>query len=235
MVEVRIYVEGGGDTNDTLTRCREGFRKFFDKLLGDCSKPKVIACGGRKKAFDLWQQNLNVPGVFCILLVDSEEPVQDGKGPWQHLAQRKGDGWSKPPGITDDHCHLIVPCMEAWLIADVQALAAYYNGGFNAKKLPQQRNIEEIPKEDLYKKLADATRATKKKGTYGKGAHSFDLLGLIDPGKVEERSARHMARLAEVLRKKLCKGKRAAPVKPQRPARSRGTAAQGLDKRPRRL
>ena len=117
MVAVRVYVEGGGDDNNTRARCREGFVKFFGKLLDRCHKPHVVACGGRGATFDAWRQAVkDPPNAFCILLVDSEAPVAPGAGPWQHLKQR--DNWTRPARAADDHCHLMAQCMEAWFMAD---------------------------------------------------------------------------------------------------------------------
>jgi hypothetical protein len=52
-VKVTIYVEGGGDHNKHLeARCREGFRKFFEKAGLENRMPAVVACGGRSRAYD---------------------------------------------------------------------------------------------------------------------------------------------------------------------------------------
>jgi len=45
-----------------------------------------------------------------------------------------------------------------------------------------------VPKQQVYDALAKATRDCKSKSQYGKGEHSFKLLGLINPGKVREAS-----------------------------------------------
>lgn len=47
-----LYVEGGGDKNPILaSECRRAFSKLFEKA-GVVHKPRVIACGGRKSAYD---------------------------------------------------------------------------------------------------------------------------------------------------------------------------------------
>jgi hypothetical protein len=202
VVAVRIYIEGGGDDNNTKGRLREGFVKFFGKLLATCDKPKVIVCGGRDAAFDQWQTAIKThKDAFCILLVDSEAPVAVAMGPWSHLKKR--DQWNKPKSATDDHCHLMVQCTEAWFIADPQALQQYYQQGFNLNALPRRTDVEAISKIDVYKALASATRNTKTKGEYGKGTHAADLLAEIDPQKVINASP-HLAKMAKLLRTKLC-------------------------------
>lgn len=133
---------------------------------------------------------------LVVLLVDSEGPVKPGRPPWVHLKEH--DGWDQPTGASDDSIHLMVQCMESWLLADREALAAFYGQGFQASALPGNPNIETILKKDVYDALAAATRNTKTKGAYSKGGHSFELLALIDPNKVRLASP-HANRLAETL------------------------------------
>jgi len=88
--------------------------------------------------------------------------------------------------------------MEAWFLADKDALAEYFKSGFNPNALPGQTNVEEISKTDLESGLRNATRRCSSKGQYHKGHHSFALLGQIDPTKVMDASP-YAKRLVEVL------------------------------------
>ncbi|OOC15347.1 hypothetical protein BM451_01625 [Dickeya dadantii] len=191
---VNVYVEGGGDTNSLRAECRRGFAEFLKKAGLTGTMPRIIACGSRRDAYNS----------FCIairqrtpamLLVDSEEPViavaqqnadPNQWQPWLHLRQRQGDGWEKPAGSDDQQCHLMTQCMESWLIADSITLASFFGQGFRTSLLPQG-NVERIAKRQVYDMLENATRSTTK-GRYGKGAHSFTLLALIDPAKVQQAS-----------------------------------------------
>jgi hypothetical protein len=93
--------------------------------------------------------------------------------------------------------------MEAWFLADRELLAEFYNGGFLPKALPgSATSIEIIPKEDIVSGLARATRNTKTKGEYHKTKHGFDLLGKVDPAKVE-RASPHAASFHKFLRGQL--------------------------------
>jgi len=95
---------------------------------------------------------------------------------------RKGDKWQKPLHATDDHLYLMVQCMEAWFLADREAMRRFFDQGFQESALPAPTApIESVGKEDLYARLKKATRDTKTKGAYGKGAHSFRLLATLDP------------------------------------------------------
>ena len=199
-MKVKVYVEGGGDAKDLRTRCRRGFGSFFEKANLAGRMPQVIACGGRGAVFDKFRTALESRKAeeFIVLLVDSEDPVAEDSGSWQHLAGR--DGWERPLGAMDENAHLMVRCMEAWFLADREALAAYFGRNFNCNALPGLRDIEEVAKDDVLNGLKNATRRCKK-GVYGKGSHSFDILERIDPVKIRARSP-HAECLIDTLREK---------------------------------
>ena len=89
--------------------------------------------------------------------------------------------------------------MEAWFLADKDALAKFYGPDFNSNALPGEPNVEEIRKTELGRGLRNATRRCSPKGQYHKGRHSFTLLGRIDPEKVMDSSV-HAKRFVEALR-----------------------------------
>jgi hypothetical protein len=129
-VSVRVYVEGGGDYkhNDTATTCRRGFQELFGKLGLPGRRLSVIACGSRLQTFNDFRKALRQQtGDFVILLVDSEGPVV-APGAWAHFHAR--DGWQRPAGTIQDQAHLMVQCMEAWFLADREALIEFYGQGF---------------------------------------------------------------------------------------------------------
>ena len=191
MVGMKLYVEGGGDTNFLRTACRQGFSEFLKKagLVGHM--PRIVACGGRQDTYNAFCTALS-NGETAMLLVDSEATVaamQAPLQPWQHLLNRLGDRWVQPAGANNDHCHLMVQCMEAWFLADRQTLQTFFGQGFNANALGADANpIEGLTKQQIYQSLAEATKDCKTKAPYGKGEHSFKLLTLIDPIKVTAAS-----------------------------------------------
>ena len=199
MVRIKVFVEGGGDSGALRSKCRMGFREFFKKAGLDGKALSIRSCGGRKAAYDKFctaianGQSDELP----ILLVDSEDPVPSGKKSWTFLKDRDADRWPKPKGASDNQAHLMVQCMEAWFMADKDVLAVYYKKDFRANALPARKDIEEIPKPDIYERLKKATKDTSKK-EYSKGAHSFDILALIDPQKVMEHSP-HARKLIDTL------------------------------------
>ena len=193
-----VYVEGGGDTKALRTACRRGFSNFFKKAGLKSRMPKISACGSRKKAYDDFCHAVNEGGSekFIVLLVDSEGPVSKGSSTWEHLKKR--DNWNKPASTTADNAHLMVQCMEAWLLADTDTLASYFGDSFNPSALPGRANVEDIPKNDLDKGLNMATSRCKRKGAYHKGRHSFAILAELSPEKVMNVSP-HAKRLISTL------------------------------------
>jgi hypothetical protein len=199
--EVRIYVEGGGDDKEGKARLREGFGHFLDDLRAMARrgqiKWQIIICGPRHAAYRNFQHALeDHPDAFNVLLIDSEGPVSDM--PWLHLYRQ--DKWSSLD-TTDEQCHLMVQMMEAWLIADVEALRGFYGPNFNVNPIPNNPNVEEIPKQTLVSALQAATRKTTK-GEYHKVRHSPKILARLDVAKVRN-AASHCDRLFKTLVGKL--------------------------------
>jgi len=183
---VTIYVEGGGNGNRCLTsECRKAFAKFFEKAGFKNRLPRVIPCGRRNAAYDDFCTALKSAtrtGCKVFLLVDSEDPLHSALDkPWEHLLAR--DKWEMPDGATSEQVHLMIECMENWFLADPETLQNFFGQGFHARSLPNNSNIDTISKSDTLRCLGKASKDTTK-GKYGKGAHSFKILGLIDANKV---------------------------------------------------
>ena len=156
--------------------------------------PKIVACGGREKAYDKFKiAHLNKDET-SLLLVDAEESVQE-TGPWRHLKVR--ENWDCPDDAIDDQCHLMVQIMESWFLADQDALKEFYGQDYQDGALPQNSQIEQIAKQDVLDGLKQATSDTGKRG-YNKGSHSFEILAELDPEKVMNASP-HAKRFIEAL------------------------------------
>lgn len=198
VTEVLIYVERGGDDNEKKALLRQGFTNFFKDLKAMANnKLRVIPCGSRNNAFRNFKTALKThPNAFVVLLVDSEAPAN--KPPWEHLKLR--DNWDSP-NVDDTHCHLMMQSMEAWLIADIEALKKYYGQGFRENAIPRDQNVERIPKDLLEPSLKTASCNTTK-GEYRKIKHAAQLLGIIDVAKVRKASA-HCDRLFITLTQKI--------------------------------
>ena len=196
-MRVQLYVEGGGNRSFLNAQCRRAFQAFFRKAGLEGNLPKVFACGSRQETYKDFCDALDAAqdDEFIVLLVDSEGPVAEGAGPWLHLKNR--DKWGKPAGAMDENAHLMVQCMEAWFLADREALASHYGSAFNENSLPRQVEVEHVSKQDIERGLNMATRQCKR-GRYHKGRHSFAILAELNPRKVTGASP-HARRLIDAL------------------------------------
>ncbi len=194
--DVYVYAEGGGSgahSADLQAEFRQAFAEFLSKTnLGITRRPRVVPCGGREQAFDSFRTAI-AQGQNALLLVDSETPINPlhhppaprACKPWAHLHAQAS--WDTPPNASDDDCHLMVECMENWFLADKASVQAFFGQGFNLAALPIA-SVETVSKNTVYSALETATQACKTKAPYGKGAHSFKLLRVIYPDKVEAAS-----------------------------------------------
>jgi len=192
-----IYFEGGGDKEATQSKCREGLSRYCAKLKKPSSRLRIVAGGSREQTFDKFKRasRINRDGEIAVLLVDAEGPVTAGS-PAEHL--HNGDRWEIAVP-QQKNVFLLVQTMESWFLADREALAMFYDGGFLLKSLPgNATNTEVIRKQDIEAALKRATRNTTK-GEYHKINHGTSLLALIDPAKVE-KSSPHAASFHQFLR-----------------------------------
>lgn len=194
MVNMKLYVEGGGGSKTLKTACRKGFRRFLEKAGLTGRLPRIVAAGSRQNAYESFKTAHGHGCGTVLLLVDAEEPVT-ADGAWQHLQAR--EGWNRPDGATDEQCHLMVELMESWFLADREAIAAFYGQGYQSNALPPRQDVEQIPKRDVLDGLVQATRNSTK-GRYDKGAHGFRILENLDPAKVRE-AAPHADRFISTL------------------------------------
>jgi hypothetical protein len=190
-----IHLEGGperGGKSD-LSEIRAAFHSFF----GVYPSVKIVPWGPRRRAFEKFVEALeSEPDREHLLLVDSEAPLKENKTRWMHVRDRDGDGWKKPKAVSEDHLHFMAQCIEAWLVADKSALQSFY--GSKLGSLRDTDNVEEIPKEELMKNLATATRRTEK-GEYHKTQHFPMILKTANRGTVAIR-APHLGKLLTHLR-----------------------------------
>ena len=188
MSGIAIYMEGGGTGRENRAALRQGMDAFLQSLKeaarNKALRWKLVCCGPRDEAFRGFRNAVsNGDNEVNVLLVDAEGPVD--QSPRDHLEGR--DHWDL--GFAEeDWVHLMVQAMEAWIVADSAALAAYYGQGFRVNQLPKAKNLETVAKADVARALDGATRGTRK-GPYHKVRHASDLLKRIDASKVRTRCA----------------------------------------------
>ncbi|MCO6457350.1 MAG: DUF4276 family protein [Pirellulaceae bacterium] len=183
-MSAKIYIEGGGDSKELHTRCREGFRRLFEKCGFDGRMPRLVACGGRGATFDDFSTaHANaMAGDYVAMLVDSEDPVVDIERTWEHLKQR--DSWDKPDGADDEQVLLMTTCMETWLISDRQALREQYPDCLQENALPHLTVMESRTRDAIQNAMVHATRACKNK--FAKGKRSFEVVARLDPAELRK-------------------------------------------------
>jgi hypothetical protein len=225
MVSIRIYIEGAGNANDddellpmqrpgfrskiiagkeTTSSLREGFSKFFQELVDIAKKQKIefriVMCGSRADTYENFKLSLESnPESFNILLIDSESPISPHQNSWEHLRNRKEDqSWIRGDNLDydDDQCHLMVQAMEAWFIADIDALKGFYGEGFKEEKIIRgmgnYQNIEQVSPKTLLVWLESATRHSKH-GEYDKKTrrpphHALEILKRLNADIVRQTS-----------------------------------------------
>lgn len=170
---VRIYFEGD-------PKLRLGFQSFFAGLQSASRRITPVPCKANAIA-DFMDGIENYPDSVNILLIDSDEPYT----PVLLQRVRQHDHWDAALGrrVADDRLHFMVQVMESWFLADRAALQAYYGQGFAENRLPANRQVEQIRKEDVISGLEGATRDTGK-GRYHKTRHAPALLERVNPAQV---------------------------------------------------
>lgn len=183
MVNIKIYIEGGGDGKDLDSRFREAWTKFFKAAGLSGQMPRPVRGKGRKNTYDLFCTALEhrKSDELPLLLVDSEAALKKDHSVWQHLKSR--DKWDKPNGANDEHAYLMVQVMETWLLADLEALQTYFGKNFKLNKIPAWTDLESVGKTVVFEALDKATAECGQK-CYLKGKVSFEILGSIDPQRV---------------------------------------------------
>lgn len=173
-MEIRIYFEG----NRLL---KSGFDKFFSQLSkaareAGCSLELVAARDGPR---DYRKAARSHPQAWNILLKDSEQPMPEHP---EDLCRRHGID----PQLTD-RVFWMVQLMEAWFLADGNALEGYYGNEFQRNAIGDTADVESIPKPEVMDRLKRATRNTTK-GEYHKVKHAPYLLESLNNERVRARS-----------------------------------------------
>ncbi len=187
----------GSNSSEGKAALRKGMEALLEALKQAAERKRLrwrlVCCGTRGDALRAFRNaTATNRDYFVVLLVDAEAPVSTT--PREHLADR--DGWDVT-FAQEDAVHLMAQVMETWIVADADALTAYYGKRFSRNALPRTQNLEDVPKEDIERALNRATEHTTM-GRYHKIRHARYLLGLIDPSRVRQRCG-HCDRLFNTL------------------------------------
>ena len=196
-----VYVEGGSSRKTDRVRFLLAMRTFLRKggtQAGHATPPpEVVACGSRGETLRKFRAACSrASDATPVLLVDSEGPVDWGRGSAREHLQRV-DHWDLR--FTDDRgVHLMVQFMETWIIADPETAATFYGKGFRKKALPAATDPEQVGKSRVLAALKQATAATPRR-RYDKTRDAPTLLERLGPRRVAAR-CRGCARLFAALR-----------------------------------
>jgi len=195
-VSVYIEGEGGGGTPAKRKQLSSDFRRswrvFLQPLVDvadglDCTF-NTVECGSGSAALDTFTNSgTRHPGSLGVLLIDAEGPVADVYKPWAALKQLRM--MDRPAWAADDHCYLMVQCLENWLVADRKGLQAYFDRGkpcFSDNKLPAWPDPEKTPKPTVQAALEAATQACGQPYTHAAGNI---LIGVVDREKLMNLSS----------------------------------------------
>ena len=195
--EIRIYYEGD-------KRLRPGLLSFLESEISIARQRSIrfqlITGGSANITIERFIQGVEAnPDAFNILLVDSDRP--DNGTLIESIKARSTWDTRIGANVQDDQIHFMVQIMESWFLADKDALARYYGRDFRSNRLPQNPNVEHVPKDDVIRGLTDAASDTSQR-TYHKTKHAPALLREIDPTKVRN-AAPNCDRLFNTLRREI--------------------------------
>jgi hypothetical protein len=207
VTEIHLYIEGGGSEPFNKRQLRQGFATFFKEIIESGRMKGIevrpVVYGGRDNTVKSFiQAHKSHPHVLNLLLIDSDHSVTAGRA--EHIRKHAEITWK---GLREERCHPMVQIMEAWFIADVEALKTYYGQGFLSKAIPLAEDVETIDKVAVLKALNHATKKTQK-GEYKKKKKiklASELLELIRPALVRKAS-KHCDYLFKILETKVITG-----------------------------
>jgi len=190
-VVVKLYVEGGGDTKALHSRCRQGFRELLENCGFKGRMPQIIACVGRQDAFEMFLTATMDRDTtsFPILLVDSEEIVidvnfnLDSPIAWKHIL--KIDKFTRPSAANNIQAQLMATCMETWIMADHSAIIQFFGPNTIRNSLLPVHELEKRGRHEVQDTLVHATSKCGRHKSYNKGRHSFGILGILSPEKLQ--------------------------------------------------
>lgn len=197
---IYLYVEGG-ETRDQKAELRNGLQRLLTPQMGAARRLgislRIVPCGGRDETFKAFHHATAYASASAVLLlVDSEnvparysgDDSTDASVRVQHLADQ--DGWDFS-GVDPEVVHLMVVCMESWIVADAAALARFFGREFRERNLPARQDLESEQKSTLFSKLESAIRnCPRAKNGFSKSNHAAKLLAELSPDLVAARCPR---------------------------------------------
>ena len=182
------------------SKLRAGFHSLFGPHVERARQRRMrfnlIAGGSRAETIkDFVRSCRSHPSDVNVLVIDSERPVSDTASAIRSL--RAESFWDGGVSCDDDQINLMVRAMEAWIIADPEALRKHFGPNFNVNVLPSPQNAESVAPRDMVAAIGKGLPSSRRR-RYDKVADGARLLKLIDAVKVG-RHCRHFKRLMDYL------------------------------------
>ena len=193
---VVIHFEG----SDKL---RVGFGKLFGNHKNRARQNRIhfdmIAGGSNAETVKGFLRSCRLnPSDLNVLLIDSEASAPSVADALRVLRSR--NYWDANVAPEDERIHFMVQAMEAWFIADRQAMASHFGNGFRCGRLPNPQNAESISPNGLTDSINQALRGIggRRRKKYDKVGDGARLLALIDEATVR-RNCPSFGRLMDFL------------------------------------
>ena len=193
---VVIHFEGAKDL-------REGFVELFGNHIERARQKRIrfdmIAGGSNAETVkDFLRSCRRNPSDLNVLLIDSEGPASSAAEAIRALRSRSY--WDANAATEDGQINFMVQAMEAWFIADPQALASHFGNGFAAGRLLNPQNAESISPNGLTDSINQALRGIggRRRKKYDKVSDGARLLAKIDEATVR-RNCPAFGRLMDFL------------------------------------
>ena len=193
---VVIHFEGAKDL-------REGFVKLFGNHIERARQKRIhfdmIAGGSNAETVkDFLRSCRRNPSDLNVLLIDSEGSAPSAAEAIRALRSRSY--WDANAAPDDGQLNFMVQAMEAWFIADPQAMARYFRNGFAVGRLPHPQNAESASPNELTDSINQALRAIggRRRQKYDKVRDGAQLLARVNEATVR-RNCPSFRRLTDFL------------------------------------
>jgi len=167
---------------------RKGIKEFFGKMTPPEVVIEPIACKNKPVARFL-ESMAEYPDDDCLLLMDGHKVAGTDRYRNENLIallqEKTNDGRIKE--ASPSHLHFMVIEMEAWFLADREAMVTFYGDTLRESSLPKSNSVESLSRDKIWQAIREST-VNSVKGEYHKTRHGGELLGLLDPERVAARA-----------------------------------------------